>query len=353
MHPLSNINGLPVDWWFMYKIPKDVGPDKNTTGYEFLYYDSLEIEDIRMSDVTLNHDHSALAHTLAQLKDKDCNYVMWNDEIPPTPNIPDPRNHGSLGHSKGVMAYSNRSNCGFYLLHSTPRFPAKHVIELPDNERSYGQSYLCISFTGKHVLNRISELLLDYCEVQVYGFQLVDLDEDSSFANLCKAVKPSKKIEPAHFQIRTVGGHEFKYFAKSKYWSKPRTDKNYGKDFWKDLVGPSLNCELNVESWRRGLVFSDTNKSTHILTEDIIDIDLCGIGLADYQWSFTKDHAKWAISVDSNKHFIVIADINRQVSQSKRGGGGLAFRNKRLWHFLRKIEKREDKIEDHVHKDLS
>ena len=354
IYPLSNIEAKKVDWWFIYKLPKSIGPHKNSIGFEFLYCDALSEGGLKMSKVNLDHDQSAIGLTLGQIFDanSDSGYVMWNDEIPPTQQNPQPKNQSSKGHSKGVLAFNKKSNCGFYLLHSTPRFPNKGILELPENERSYGQCYLCIALHDYNIANRIAEGLHEKIEAQVYESNLIDVEKDEAIFKLAKDLPFDKNLEPLHLKIKTDSGYGFEWIAKSKYWSMPKKGENEARDFWKDLVGPSLNCDLNVETWRRGLVFSDLDDSKqNKITKDSVAIDLKNIGLEGYNWAFTKDHAKWGISVSKDPGYIIVADINRQISQAHRGGGGLVFKNQALWQSLKDIEIAERKIEKVIHKD--
>jgi deoxyribonuclease-2 len=70
-------------------------------------------------------------------------------------------------------------------------------------------------------------------------------------------------------------------------------------------------------------------------------------------WHYTKDHAKWAISESTSMRgeeltqyrkgrrddWICIGDINRMVSQERRGGGAICFHEPDLWHGLDCIER--------------
>jgi deoxyribonuclease II len=86
-----------------------------------------------------------------------------------------------------------------------------------------------------------------------------------------------------------------------------------------------------------------------------------GAPLTGYLWSYTRDHAKWAISEEdqdrgveivqtrggkalANKpgtvsDWICVADMNRMTSQEKRGGGAICFHEPLLWHGLNEIER--------------
>ncbi len=62
----------------------------------------------------------------------------------------------------------------------------------------------------------------------------------------------------------------------------------------------------------------------------------------DYQWHYTKDHSKWAVAdkpggESGGGSWVRVADINRQTSQEKRGGGGICFEDEGLRECLRGI----------------
>jgi deoxyribonuclease II len=353
--PLSNLYGVSVDWWFIYKLPIKIGPKKDTTGYEFLYSDSLPENGLSLAPISLDHSESALGLTLDQIfsTSSDYGYILWNDEIPPSPENPKPKNKGSKGHTKGILAFSKKTDSGFYLLHSTPRFPIPGAKILPDYERKFGQTYLCVSLKDYQTANQIAEILHSQHEAQVYASHLPEINPDEAifkFANDLPTVKP---IEPAHFQFETHGGINFNLIAKNKKWSRALKGSKVGKDFWKDLVGPTLKCDIDVESWRRGIVFGDLDIGIEDITKDIVDVDLGKIGMNGYSWAFEKDHAKWGIAPSLEPGYIIISDINRQLSQANRGGGGLAFQDTDLWKYLDQIQVVEKNIEKDPHKDQS
>jgi deoxyribonuclease-2 len=55
---------------------------------------------------------------------------------------------------------------------------------------------------------------------------------------------------------------------------------------------------------------------------------------AHWAWPETHDHAKWGITL--HEPWICVGDINRMISQRKRGGGTIAFQNRTLWQALSK-----------------
>ena len=358
---LNDGYGKPVDWWFIYKLPRGTGPKNHSTGDEFLYCDSGWNSELRLSKNKLNDAQNAVTQTLKQLfaADHDAGYVLWNDEIPPTKSNPKPSNNVAKGHSKGILAFHKKTNTGLYLLHSTPRFPAVGEIELPDDEREYGQTFLCVTMDYATTV-QIAEIVRLHHEPQVYAFKNLPTDAGSPLAKLAHHDhSPTDARHPlcADFRFRSKDRNEFRLFAKNKRWSEPGNGNSRGKDFWNHLVGPALRDNIDVETWRRGEVFENLDVGSNNVTLDVLGVNLAGIGYHGYQWPFTKDHAKWG----STEHqpaglllrhpgFVVIADINRDESQAKRGGGGLAFQHDGIWHAFKSVEKVETKINKAPHR---
>jgi len=70
---------------------------------------------------------------------------------------------------------------------------------------------------------------------------------------------------------------------------------------------------------------------------NVRDITLNGL----FSWTETKDHSKWSISIDVPYYFC-IGDINRQYSQSSRGGGAICSYNKSVWNSFSGIISQND-----------
>ena len=318
-------HGNPVDWWFAYKIPK-LTKDAETSsavGYEYLYYDP-NISKVIRSPNLLTDNVGALDVTLDTLfdnADATTGWVLYNDEMPPEAKRIDSSN---FGHTKGVLAFDTGSKTGFWLLHSWPKFADPHAPEMPTP--IYGQTFICIS-VDMATASRIAEQMISYQEPQVYLPHIpASLDKQDPLYLLTQPLNPDVPGDSNIIECTSRGGLDFKVIAKNKKWNR---------DFWNDLVGPTIGTDMDVETWIRGKIPPVLDSDGIHKTFDVKYIDLSPIGLP-WTWPETHDHAKWGISVDSN--WICVGDINRMISQEKRGGGTIAFQNADLWDALSKTD---------------
>jgi deoxyribonuclease-2 len=112
----------PVDWFIIYKLPRlphSIDPFiANGTGY--IYLDSSSsLDQWHFSLESIASSLSLTGLTLAPLyKSKENSYVFYNDQPPNQPfSI-------IFGHSKGVLAFEDTTQTGFWLVHSVPHFPS-------------------------------------------------------------------------------------------------------------------------------------------------------------------------------------------------------------------------------------
>lgn len=318
-------SGKPVDWWFLYKVPKldGQGTDPATTGYEYLYFDPSSHKPIK-SGSQLTDGKGALDLTLAALftsTSATTGWILYNDELPAGIKGSD---KASFGHTKGVLGFDTASKTGFWLLHSWPKYanPAAKELPVPD----YGQTYLCISL-DMDMLGTIAQQMIDHQEPQVYSTHIpASLNKSHPLYLLHQGVDPNAAGDHSVIDGKTVGGLSFKVIAKNRKW---------GLDFWNDLVGPTLGVDLDVETWIRGKVPSvlDADGKHKIIDVKYINFHPLGFPV---QWSETRDHAKWGLSVGGN--WICVGDINRMISQEKRGGGTIAFQHPALWNALKQTD---------------
>jgi deoxyribonuclease-2 len=144
-------SGNLVDWFYLYKLPSSLEGDKNLqqthSGLSYLYITPSSMSQWKMSPLLINDSQSMPGLTLSPVyKEKgsgDSLVMMYNDEPP------EGQTDGSRGHTKGVVFANDIS--GFWLVHSVPKFPptaSDGNYDYPKTGTIYGQSFLCISFTG-------------------------------------------------------------------------------------------------------------------------------------------------------------------------------------------------------------
>ena len=317
--------GKPVDWWFVYKVPKltkEAG-NPSATGYEYIYYDP-NIEKVIQSSDLLTDGEGSLDLTLKSVFEKPgstTGWILYNDEMPSDAKRTD---SNSYGHTKGVIAFDTSTKTAFWLLHSWPKFADVKAKEMPTP--IYGQTYLCISL-DMATASMIAAQMANHQEPQVFLPNIpASLSKSDPLYLLTQALNPNATGDSNVIECKSREGLSFKVIAKNRKWNK---------DFWNDLVGPTLKADMDVETWIRGKIPPVLDSDGIHKTFDVKFIDLSPLGIP-YTWPETHDHAKWGLTVDSD--WICVGDINRMISQEKRGGGTIAFQDKNLWAALEKTD---------------
>jgi deoxyribonuclease-2 len=317
--------GKPVDWWFAYKVPRldNVAGSPTATGYEYVYYDT-NVGKIVRSPNLLTDGKGALDLTVKSIfenADATTGWILYNDEMPSDAKRLD---SSSFGHTKGVIAFDTASKTACWLLHSWPKYADPKSSDMPTP--IYGQTYLCISI-DLATASKIADQMISHQEPQVYVPRIpASLDKKDPLYLLTQPLNPNAAADASVLQCKSRGGLAFQVIAKNRKWNK---------DFWNDLVGPTLKSDINVETWIRGKIPPVLDSDGIHKTYDVKYIDLSPLGVP-WTWPETHDHAKWGISVDSD--WICVGDINRMVSQEKRGGGTIAFQDANLWAALSKTD---------------
>jgi deoxyribonuclease-2 len=90
---------------------------------------------------------------------------------------------------------------------------------------------------------------------------------------------------------------------------------------------------MDDETWIRGPIPPIADSDGIHKTFDIKYVNLGSMGV-HWAWPETHDHAKWGITL--HEPWVCVGDINRMISQRKRGGGTIAFQNTTLWLGLSK-----------------
>jgi len=317
--------GKPVDWWFSYKVPRldNVAGSPTATGYEYVYYDTNVGKVVRSPNL-LTDGKGALDLTIKSVFEKPdatTGWILYNDEMPSDAKRLD---SASFGHTKGVIAFDTASKTALWLLHSWPKYADPSASDMPTP--IYGQTYVCISI-DLATASKIADQMANHQEPQVYVPRIpASLDKKDPLYVLTQNLNPNAAADANVIQCKSRGGLAFQVIAKNRKWNK---------DFWNDLVGPTLKSDMNVETWIRGKIPPVLDSDGIHKTFDVKYIDLSPLGVP-WTWPETHDHAKWGITVDSD--WVCVGDINRMVSQEKRGGGTIAFQDPKLWAALSKTD---------------
>ncbi|CAC5419241.1 DNASE2 [Mytilus coruscus] len=186
---------------------------------------------------------------------------MYNDEPPHT--------RGSLthGHTKGiyndepphnlgdlclmdtqrVCAVGFDKTDGFWLVHSTPKFPypKSEGYKFPSNGDVYGQTFLCVSM-NYDMLDILGSVFL-YSYPTVYDSQLPNsyFQENPNMVSILTGRQNRVKQEPWFDEtlLLSKGRHYFRSFAKSA---------EFHKDLYDGWLSSRLKYELLVETWQNG-----------------------------------------------------------------------------------------------------
>jgi deoxyribonuclease-2 len=323
-----NEAGKPVDWWFLYKVPKlnkKAGTDAtpSAVGYEYVYFDGVQNK-VTFSPNKLNDGKGALDLTLSALfanKDASTGWILYNDEMPAGTGEKD---DGLLGHTKGVIAFDVASKTAIWLLHSWPKYAEPGAKTMPTP--IYGQTFLCLSI-DLATASAIAQQMAVYQQPRIYLPHLpAALAKSDPLYALTQPLNKTVAGGTSSIACKTRGGLAFNVIAKNREW---------GKDFWNELVGPALKQDMDVETWIRGKIPSTLDSDGVHKTFDIKFIDLRPLG-APWAWPETQDHAKWGITLADN--WVCVGDINRMISQEKRGGGTIALQNEVLWNALKQTD---------------
>ncbi|RVE46629.1 hypothetical protein evm_008702 [Chilo suppressalis] len=384
-----NEKGEPVDWFYMYKLPRErnhLNPlVRKGVAYMYLTPSKLRGGWI-MSDLAISDPRSMVGRTLAPLyQDKSIISVVYNDQPPAAENQPDVlqsvadmyskskkglgkqagmkkfkkfklgdkyyddydlaemcKMHSKFmktrlesGHTKGVLLGDKFTS--LWLVHSVPRFPPlpdMHGLNVsgydyPTTGMKYGQSFLCVSVQTS-TLNQIATQL-KYNEPMIVHHHIPP-EFESELPNLVDVVN-NKTIDASpwyHIEsFETLVGRKFLSFAKSAM---------FNDDLYSGLVAEVLQSDLLVESWTNGPGTLDSECSRNF---QVRNIERLKFPIAKMSFTSHNDHSKWAVAVAHKMHnsqdtkvadyWVCVGDINRALPQESRGGGTVCTSGPILW----------------------
>jgi len=313
-------DGNAVDWFYAYKLPENSSQSQEAIswGDGFVYLlSSGSASSWTFSDSAAGYDDSMMGRTLHPIylsgRD-DLVYVLYNDEKP------DDSTSSSRGHTKGVVVLDQDS--GFWLIHSVPKYPPVTAdgYSYPSSGCTYGQTYLCITFNTADA--DVIGTQFHYTLPWLYDTNMPSWSQ-AALPELYAYVTNDEKVtsEPWYnvIDFKSAGGDSFKSFAKHTNW---------GQDLYGDLVAPTLQSDLTVETWNHG---SDQIPSV-CSPYTVKNVDEVYISAVDYSFKATSDHSKWAAAPsDAADPWVCVGDINRMESQEKRAGGTVCASSTRPW----------------------
>lgn len=344
INKLSSIgdSGLPVDWFFIYKVAgkSEASDHSSPKGTEYIYFDSSFGNGKRLvlSPNTIdNAKKGAISNTLNQLyesSDKDLGWLFYNDEDPITG-----KTNPGRGHTKGVLAFNTKTNSAFWLVHSTPKFAPQGTYEYPTTAVGNGQTFLCITLKDADEAKKVAHQMYHGQEPNVYLASdipptLKGVDTDPRVWLMDDHVKYGDKPYAELVKFYSRAGKTFLAIAKNKHWDTPGDD-----DFYNDLVSIKLKENIEVETWEHGKTPPSTDKDSAHKVMAAKSVDLAPLHIQpSYYWSEENDHAKLALSDQSEKvKYVCVGDLNFTIAQEKRSGGTVAFKNDDLWKSLWEI----------------
>lgn len=340
--PIScyNDKGDAVDWFYIYKLPKEHGKKSSQEGELYLLLEKGS-DGWTNGKGTVNETTGALGRTVGQLysqaKSTELAYILYNDQRPPVDfgDRWEDNGGGRGGHTKGVVLLDKTQ--GFWLVHSTPHFPPVRQagqFYYPSSGENNGQNFICVTYPLER-FQTIGE------QLQINQPNVYDCDVPESLAALvpalaavCKGKHLSAQISP-HIKpvsnrsvtLTSKGGTNFISFAKGA---------SFDNDLYHSWVAPTLQSDLLVQFWIRstGILPSDCSQGWKVL-----DITLINPGQT-FTFKTSQDHSKWAVSPEAagsgaGGGWVCVGDINRNKAEEKRGGGTVCQQDPVVWKAYR------------------
>lgn len=188
----------------------------------------------------------------------------------------------------------------------------------------FGQAFFCATFLSDQ-LTEISKQIF----VSQFGIYQKNLPAQMAqkYPRLYHVIKMDGTVQEdqcpysRNAALKTKGGQWLMNYEKNKLSQS---------DLYANQVAEDLKKSLFVETWLNGDNPDWKNKCGDIFVKNIRAIHHTR---DDVAWESKDDHSKWAISEQPGT--VCIGDINRQKSQSGRGGGTLCIDNPKIWQFFR------------------
>ncbi|KAM4678372.1 deoxyribonuclease-2-alpha isoform 2-T4 [Discoglossus pictus] len=307
-------SGEVVDWFIVYKLPK-LDHKSEEGGMHYMYQDGDSGGWVAGKSL-MNSTDSAVGRTLNQLyagiSDQDVAYVLYNDQRPQYTS------NAIRGHTKGVVLLDKAQ--GFWLVHSTPRFPppVHQKYDWPTNAYHNGQSFLCVTYPYNQFKDIGTQLL--YNTITAYDVSV----PDSFSADLptLKSASENKDVPspPWNSQVTliSVGGNKFTSFSKTR---------EFEDDLYSGWISQVLKSDLYVQFWLNSAGILPSNCSQAYHTYDIKQIGFS----PELSFSSHIDHSKWCVTSPVTPGWACVGDMNRNHEEEYRGGGTVCTNDPNVW----------------------
>ncbi|XP_062586026.1 uncharacterized protein LOC134247711 [Saccostrea cucullata] len=302
----QGIDRQPVDWFIVYKTPKDP-QNKNkliSEGVAFYYMDSHRPA-MTLSPTPIDKEGHALYNTLQQiyLNYFMVEYGMYNDQPPGSSNKTWKGPENEFGHTKGVYAFDKQT--GFWLISSIPKFPPPKNKGYAFNKlaQQNGQLAVCVTLNTQELVNLR----------KIFGTTQPQIYDGKGPETLMPPMQPSN--ESFVLSMYTHDSMQLMCSAKSSL---------YEKDLYDSLVAPSLSSDVLVQSFHTGIPSSCST------VYKVINVSKIKFPDTNIYLSGQRDHAKWAVSEKLGR-WVCIGDLNRSTYALKRRGGALCMANYTAW----------------------
>ncbi|XP_054608262.2 deoxyribonuclease-2-beta [Nothobranchius furzeri] len=317
-----NEAGEAVDWFMIYKLPKN-GIGKVGSGVEYLYLDS-SVGSWQTSKFLVNMSQGALGNTLNQLykgrpyMSNSSVYALYNDAPPLLKYTQE------YGHTKGVVLFDHSR--GFWLSHSIPRFPSfpEKGYLYPSSGKVYGQTALCVTYQYAQLLRIVKQLVYLYPRIYNCSVPAVFSADLPQLIQLCEGSRPPQASCRRMEQLSSARGDKFVSFVKSE---------KYVDDIYTGWVAQVLNADLLVESWQNQGHALPSNCSLPKHAMNIKRIQLP----TSIQFQSRYDHSKWCVSRVYEDHVTCLGDLNREKAQLWGGGGLICTYNPVIYKAFRQL----------------
>lgn len=287
-----NPNGTAVNWWVQMVFPGAV-----TGG--FGYIDSTyAAPSFVVHAEAADSANTPMTRTLSQINTMKLEAVAWNDEQP------NGNTSSSKAHSKGVIAYYQKTSKGFFIVHSIPKFPAftgwTVNTTIDSSETIYGQHVFCLSIDNVTVYDLITKIL----PIKPYIYAQ-NLNNANEINNLMTAgtIKQPDYTSTFTYRNYTVNSTNMLFIFKNG---------GVNASIFEDGMNNLLKSPLLAETWGRPL--QDPWCGSTYGVGNIQTVKFSSTAF----WNETQDHSKWAYATANN--YSCFGDMNRMTSQWVRGG---------------------------------